>query len=223
MKSLESRLLLSTTIPQRDSITWFPNPPRTGGIALQSGSVLSCLVGRPKGNVVQVTDDGKGDVQMSWNFGQPHAFTGVAMEIIQAERARTDQFTFTLSHGDTVTAAVAAAGSTFHQAGPSTASTGIELGPHRPADSVSANGGSHPLAIALRARTSGSAVQSGSLLTVTVNRPRTNIVQITEVGAGNVAVAWNGGAAHSFTGVTTIIVNARHARKDQVTLTHSAL
>src|SRR5262249_11254563 len=87
---------------------------------------------------------------------------------------------------------------------------------------ATADRGDHPLDLRI-ARTSGHAVQTGSILTVTVNRPRTNIVQITNVGAGNVVVGWNGGAAHSFTDVTTIIVDTHNARKDQVTLTPAAL
>ena len=45
VKSLESRRLLTTTIPRADAIVWDPNPPRTGGVAIQSGSVLNCFVG----------------------------------------------------------------------------------------------------------------------------------------------------------------------------------
>ena len=37
VKSLESRCLLSTTIPQSDVIVWHPNPPRRDGLAIQSG------------------------------------------------------------------------------------------------------------------------------------------------------------------------------------------
>jgi hypothetical protein len=216
---------LSTTIPQKDSIVWHSNPPRTGGIAIQSGSVLSCFVGQPKMNMVQVIDDGKGHVEMSWNFGQLQAFTGVTTTVIQAQRASTDQFTFHLSHGDTVTAVAAAAGTTFHQPGPSTGSAAIELGPHAPTDPVSANAKGHPLDIVQHHRTGGTAVQTGSLLTVTVNRPKTNIVQITNcvagAHAGTVEVDWNGGMVHSFTGVATIVVDTHNARKDQVTLTDS--
>jgi hypothetical protein len=225
VKSLESRFLLSTTIPQKDSIVWHPNPPRTGGIAVQTGSVLSCFVGQPKLNMVQVTDDGKGHVAMSWNFGQLQAFTGVTTTVIQAQRASTNQFTFHLSHGDTVTAVAAAAGTTFHQTGPAARSSAIELGPDGPTDSVSANAGSHSLHNVRVARTGDTAVQNGSLLTVIVNRPKTNVVQITNgvAGSGDVQVEWNGGMVHSFTGVATIVVDTKNARKDQVTLTDPAL
>jgi hypothetical protein len=63
----------------------------------------------------------------------------------------------------------------------------------------------------------GLAVQTGSELTVTVNRPTTNVVEFKVDKV--VEVEWNGGMIHSFTGVNTIVVNTRNARKDQVTLT----
>jgi hypothetical protein len=267
VKSLESRCLLSTTIPQSDVTVGHPHPPRAGGLAIpetymkfgpfppapragglaiQSGSVLHCLVGQPKGNTVQVTDDGQGHVEMSWNFGHPQALTGVTTTIIQAQRARTNQFTFNLTHGDTVTAAAVAAGATFHQPGPSAGSTGIALSPHRPADSVSAKAAGHPLAhlhnepggltvetdkeltvvangakavteAKVKIEHGGFAVQTGSELTVTVNRPNTNVVQLNN-GGGAVQAEWNGGPVHSFSGVETIVVDTRNARKDQVTL-----
>jgi hypothetical protein len=68
----------------------------------------------------------------------------------------------------------------------------------------------------------GTAVQSGSVLTVMVNRPQSNVVQIGNAGAGNVQVEWNGGMVHSFTGVAIIVVNASSATKDDITLTDSS-
>jgi hypothetical protein len=151
-------------------------------------------------NTVQVTDDGRGDVQMGWNGGQFHPFTGVTTAIIQAQRARTDQFTFQFSDGsDTVSARATTAGSTFQQPGPSTDSAGIELGSHRQAESVSAKAAGYPLdhlhiehsGLIIEADTEltaaadethhtedktniekhGFAVQNGTELTITVNRP----------------------------------------------------
>jgi hypothetical protein len=216
VKSLENRVLLSTAVPKKD-IVWFPNPPRTGGIAFQTGFILNCLAGNPRRNTVEVTDDGIGDVRMSWNGSPIHSFTGVATTIIQAERARTDLFTIDLRHGDTVTAVAERAGSAFDESGPSTGSAAIELGPHRPIDSSSAEADGHDRADVQFVR-AGLAVQSGSVLTVTVRRPGTNVVQIINVGAGNVEVAWNGGAAHSFAGVDTIVVDTHNGKRDQVTL-----
>jgi hypothetical protein len=118
-----------------------------------------------------------------------------------------------------VTAVATGAGATFHQGGPSAGSAAIELGPHGPTDSAGTHAEGHPLDLVQHHRTGGTAVQTGSLLTVTVNRSKTNVVQITNEGAGNVQVEWNGGPVHSFAGVDTIVVDTRNARKDQVTLT----
>jgi hypothetical protein len=63
----------------------------------------------------------------------------------------------------------------------------------------------------------GTAVQSGKDLIVRVNKPTGNTVRILDQGAGTIDVQWNGGAVHSFTGVTTILVQAKKAREDQIT------
>jgi hypothetical protein len=221
VKPLEYRLLLSQRVSFPDGgrlvVPTFLHLPRTGGISVHTGAVLEIGVGQPTTNSVQVTDDAKGDVQAEWNGGSVQALTGITSTVIESRRATTDQFTFHLSHGDTVTAAAAAAGSTFHQPSPSTGSTGIELGRHGPTDSLSANTGGHPLRLIGR-RTSGTAVQSGSVLTVTVNKSTTNTVAMSDHGGGAVQVEWNGGAVHSFTGVATIVVDTQNARKDLVAL-----
>ena len=197
IQGLERRVVLSTfrlntsaVIPHTASIVWHPNPPRTGGLAVQSGSVVSCFVGQPKMNEVQVVDDGKGDVQMSWNSGQPHSFQGVTTSVIQAQRARTNLFEIEDFSFD------------IEQSIVDRKMSDLSFGLGNP----------------ILARTSGHFVQTGSILTVTVNRPRTNVVQITNEGAGNAQVEWNGGPVHSFSGVAEILVNTRNARKDPVTL-----
>ena len=87
---------------------------------------------------------------------------------------------------------------------------------HVPTDAALASEGGHPLR--LIGRTSGIAVQSGSVLTVTVNKRTSNTVEISDSGGGAVAVEWNGGAVHLFTGVATIVVDTQNARKDLVAL-----
>jgi hypothetical protein len=129
--------------------------------------------------------------------------TGVTTTFIEAERARHDQITFNLTAPRTGPAAVAVAS-------------------HVATGAVSASAEGHPLNVPLSARTSGTAVQSGSVLTVMVNRPLSNVVQITNAGGGNVQVEWNGGMVHSFTGVATIVANASNATKDDITLTDSS-
>jgi hypothetical protein len=197
VKPLEDRCLPSSAA----SSGFFPLfhlLPRTGGVSAQSGSTLAIGVGQPTTNSVQLTDDGKGDIQAEWNGGPVHSFTTAATTLIQAERARTDQITLNL-------------------VSPRTGPAALAVGSLATADAATSHG-ADPIPHLHVARTSGTAVQTGSLLTVTVNRPTTNILEITNEGGGNVQVEWNGGQVHSFNGVAEIVVDTKNARKDQVTL-----
>jgi hypothetical protein len=203
---LESRFLLSAPNPRGGSTGGDDLPrllPRTGGVFVQTGSELGIGVGQPTKNKVQVTDDHAGDVQAQWNGGPNHSLTGVTTTFIEAERARRDQVTFNLSAPRTGPAAVA-------------------VGSQVATGAVSASEQVRPLSVPSAGRTSGTEVQSGSVLTVMVNRPTTNVVQITNTGGGNVQVEWNGGMVHSSTGVATIVVNASNATKDDIILTDSS-
>ena len=64
-------------------------------------------------------------------------------------------------------------------------------------------------------------MQTGVVLTVSVDAPESNTVQITDQGSLAVQVAWNGGRAQSFTGVVEVIVDARRAHNDQMTFIES--
>jgi hypothetical protein len=154
-------------------------------------------------NTVQVTDVHTGNVQAQWNGGPLHSFTGVTTDFIEAERARHDRITFNLTAPRTSPTAVAV-GSQVRTGALSASEEGLHLNARSP----------H--------RTSGSARLSGSVLTVTVDRPNSNVVQITNAGGGDVQVEWNGGKGQSFVGVETIVVNASNARKDVVILTDSS-
>src|SRR5262249_31838987 len=145
-------------------------------------------------NTVQVTDQGQGHDQADWNGGPVHSLSGIQATVIQAQRAKSNQITFKLTS-------------------PRTGPTAVAVGLHVPTDTALANEGGHPLRV-IGKRTSGIAVQSGSVLTVTVNKRTTNTVEISDIGGGAVEVEWNGGAAHSFTGVATIVVDTRRARTD---------
>lgn len=197
VKPLEQRVLLSSSGSLFTHL--FPLLPRTGGVSVQRGTLLGIGVGQPTANTAQVTDDGKGDIQAAWNGGPVKSFTGLTKTIVQAERARSDQITFNLTNARTSPAAVL-------------------VGSVVPVEAATPGRSGHALDIVHLARTSGVAVQSGSLLTVTVDRPKTNVVEITNEGAGNVQVEWNGAPAHSFGGVETVVVDTTKARKDQVTL-----
>jgi hypothetical protein len=197
VKPLENRVLLSSA--SSPFVHLFPFLPRTGGVSVQRGTLLGIGVGQPTSNTAQVTDDGKGDIQADWNRGPVKSFTGVTTTIVQAERAKTDEITFSLTNGRT---------------GP----TAVLVGSVVPIEAATPGRSGHASDIVRVHRTSGLAVESGSLLTVTVDRPKTNLVQITNESAGNVQVEWNGGPAHSFSGVETVVVDTTKAGKDQVTL-----
>jgi len=198
LKPLENRFLLSST---DHSSFRAALAPKHGGIAVQSGTVLSVTVDRPTTNTVQVTDDGKGDVQAEWNGGAVNSFTGVNTVQVHAEKARNDRIRFSLTGPATVLPDVAIRSRGRTDLTPTPDESG------------------HPLvhvSVPTPPKHGGVAVQTGTVLNVTVDSPRTNTVQITDVGAGDIQVAWNGGTVHSFTGVTTIVVNAKKAGNDQI-------
>ena len=201
VKPLESRLLLSRQVSFPDGTSFifptFNRLPRTGGVSEQSGSILGIGVGQTT-NTVQVTDDGQGAVRADWNGGPVHSFTSIKSTVIQAQRARINQITFNLTS-------------------PRTSPTAVAVGLHVPTDAALPSEGSHPVKARFH-RTSGIAVQSGSVLTVTVNKRTTNTVEISNSGGGAVAVEWNGGAVRSFAGIATIVVDTQNARTDLVAL-----
>jgi hypothetical protein len=210
VNSLEGRLLLSqqVTFPGGASFIFptFQRLPRTGGALLQSGTALTVGVGQPTTNTAHVGFDGIGGATVEWNGRAPHSITGVRAVLVQAGRAASDQITV---HLTSATPFVAAA--------------------NAPAAVTAASAASHPVhTLRLRgARTSGTAVQSGSVLTVTVTSPKINNVDINTLPASSgsspdVQVEWNGGSVHNFTGVDTIIVDIKNGRKDVVALDDAA-
>jgi hypothetical protein len=211
VNQLESRFLLSSIAqtdvqdPTGPAPPWSIPPilPRTGGVFVQTGSVLKIGVGQRTTNTVQVTDDQAGDVQAQWNGGPVHSLTGITTTFILAERARHDQITFTLTS-------------------PRTSPTALAVGSQLPTDAAPAHEAGHLLKTTPPLRTGGTAVQSGSVLTVMVNRPKSNVVRITNEGGSAVQVEWNGGSVHSFTGVATIVVDTKNARTEAITLTDSS-
>jgi len=204
VKLLENRVLLSQSqhvdFPDGSSFNFFlfQNLPRTGGVSMQSGSVLGIGVGQPKTNSAQVTDDGVGDDTVEWNGRPTQSFTGIKSTVIQIERAKTNTVT-------------------FHLVAPRTSPDAVAAGSNVPTDAVLASEAGHRQQL-VRLRTNGAAVQSGSLLTVTVDKTKSNIVEISNEGGGAVAVEWNGGSAHSYTGVSTIVVDTKNAPKDLIAL-----
>jgi hypothetical protein len=76
-------------------------PARTGGAAFQTGSLLTVdlrnKVGHPGTDTASIIDDGKGDIQVSWDGGPVHSFTGVSQIVFNSAVTQTEQVTFQLS------------------------------------------------------------------------------------------------------------------------------
>jgi hypothetical protein len=202
---LESRLLLSRQVLFPDgSQVLFPlinKLPRTGGVAIQSGTALTIGVGQPTTNKAVVQGVGGANTSAEWNGRAAHSFTGVDAALLQIGGARRDQVTFQLTNLRT---------------GPTAIATGLLAA----TPAVSAKSLAQPVhTLGLKSRTSGTAVQSGSLLTITVTALKINNVEISSLNSGqDVQAVWNGGAVHDFSGVSTIIVDLKNGRKDLVGL-----
>jgi hypothetical protein len=175
---------------------------RTGGTALQSGAALSIGVAQRTTNTVQITSNGEGAATVEWNGRPPRSFTGVEATLVQAGAARQDLVT-------------------FHLTNPRTGGTAIAAGQIVTTPTASARTlarSAHSLR-SQSARTSGIAVQTGSVLTITVSSPKIDVVEISSWNFGRLVRAeWNGGAVRSFSGVNTIIVDIRNDTKDLVGL-----
>jgi len=202
---LESRRLLSQLVffPDRFSYSFptFIHLPRTGGVSLQSGTTLTVGVGQRTTNKVLATLDGVGDAQAEWNGRAVHSFMGVQATLVQIGAASRDEVE-------------------FHLTNPRTGETGIAIGQFLATPASSAKTVAHTVhPFRLKNRTSGTAVQSGSLLTISVTAPKINTVEISTLNFGQVVQAeWNGGAIHNVSGVSTIIVDIKNGRKDLVGL-----
>ena len=202
---LESRLLLSQQVFFPDGFSHvfptFIRLPRTGGVALQSGTTLTVGVGQRTTNTVLATLDGVGGAQVEWNGRPVHSFTGVEATLVQIGGASRDEVT-------------------FHLTNPRTRGTAIAIGQLLATPALGAKTVAHPVHPFRRiARTSGTAVQSGSLLTISVTAPKINTVEISSLNFGQVVQAeWNGGAIHNFSGVSTIIVDIKNGTNDLVGL-----
>ncbi len=205
VKPLESRLLLSRQVSFPDGTSFifrtFLHLPRTGGVSEQRGTVLGIGVGQLTTNTVQVTEEGQGGIQAQWNGGPVHSFTGIRSSVIQTERSRSNQITFNLTSTRT-------------------SPTALAVGSQVPTDAVLPSEGANPqkLRVPEVRRTSGSAVLSGSILTVIVDKRTTNTVERSNSGGGTVAVEWNGGTVHPFERIATIVVDTQNARNDLVAL-----
>jgi hypothetical protein len=99
VEALEERCLFSIftfrTMP--GSLT----TPRTGGAAVQTGSLVTVdlrnKVGQPGLDTLLIVDDGAGDVQVSWDGGPVHSFAGVNQIVFNSKPTVTEQVTLKLT------------------------------------------------------------------------------------------------------------------------------
>ena len=101
VEALEERRLFSLILfPPGRGIDGV-NLPRTGGIAVQSGSLLTVVLDNKVGqhglDTVTVVDDGKGDIQVNWDGGPVHSFSGVSQIVIDSMPTQTEQVTLQLN------------------------------------------------------------------------------------------------------------------------------
>jgi len=78
-----------------------PTPLRTGGAAFQTGSLLTVDLRnkfqQPGLITVDIVDDGKGDIQVSWDGGPVHSFTGISQIVVNSKATITEQATLDLT------------------------------------------------------------------------------------------------------------------------------
>jgi hypothetical protein len=199
VKRLEDRFLLSSA--QRSSLL-VPQAVKHDGNAVQTGTLLGVTADRSGTNKVHVTDNGAGFVQVDWNGSSVHSFAGIDTVDVHTQKGKKDVITFGLTGG------------------PSVALDDLARPPGEADSRLTPGETLHPLIRVLK-RTSqkdGVAVQSGTVLTVTVHESKGNSVQISDK-SGDILVAWNGGSPESFEGINAIVVNAQKARNDQVIFT----
>jgi len=78
-----------------------PTPLRTGGAAVQTGSLVTVDLrnkfGQPGLDTLLIVDDGAGDVQVSWDGGPIHSFAGVNQIVFNSKPTVTEQVTLKLN------------------------------------------------------------------------------------------------------------------------------
>jgi hypothetical protein len=195
VNSMESRRLMSAGF--RSPIAR-PDARQMGGLAIQTGTVLTVTVDRPTSNTVQVSNLGAGNIDVAWDGSPVESFSGVATIDVRAEKARDDRIAFSLNADPGSSTDVKACARTANAA-------------------VTARAEAKTL-VDVAAKRIGVAAQRGTALFVTVTKPSSNNVNIIDDGAGLLEVQWNGSAVHSFANIDTVSVHAEGARNAEVTL-----
>jgi hypothetical protein len=105
VEPLEGRLTPVRCVPIGNGVFCFPEgpptPPRTGGAAFLSGSVLIVVTNHKGANEATIQDDGGGNVTVEWNGHTPPTFHGVTRIVLDG-RGRKNVFNFRLTGNVTV-------------------------------------------------------------------------------------------------------------------------
>jgi hypothetical protein len=170
---------------------------RTGGALMQSGTVLTVGVGQRTSNTVQVTE-GPAGASVEWNGRAPQSVAAFQAVLVQAGQSAHDHVTINLGASTALATA-------------SVSDPASSAGQIREA--------SHQVHAVRAPRTGGTAVQSGTVLTISVTSRKINEVAISNCVAGRTVEAeWTGSGPRTFSGVTTIVVDIRNGTKDLVAL-----
>ena len=163
--------------------------------------VLTLGVGQARSNTALITEGGT-EATVEWNGRPSRQVAGFQAILVQAAQSKHDRVTFNLG--------AATALATASPSSP-TATTGlIREGPHQV----------HAFRIA---RTSGTAVQTGTVLNISVTSRKISDVAISSWNFGQTVQAeWNHSGLRTFSGVSTIVVDIRNGTKDLVALDNAA-
>jgi hypothetical protein len=165
---------------------------------IQSGTALTIGVGQRTSNTVNLTNGSAGTGLVEWNGRAPHSVTSVQSILVQAAPSRRDKITIDL--GSSTALATASASSTT-------------------TDLASPRTHSHSLHALRLPRTSGTAVQTGTVLDINITSRKINQLAIESWNFGQkVQAEWNGSGLHTFAGVNTIIVVFRNGTSDFMAL-----
>jgi hypothetical protein len=204
--ALEGRLLLSRTVsfPDGSSLVFptFQQVGRTGGALLQSGTALTIGVGQRTSNTVNISEQNGGSATVEWNGRLPQSVQSVQSILVQAGRSRHDHVAIGLGF-----ATVFATAST--PVAPPAIVFARQVLPHV-----------HAL---LGSRSGATAVQTGTVLTITDNSPELTALEISSWNFGRqVQPEWTGSALPRFSDVSMVIVDIRNGMNDFVALNNVA-
>jgi hypothetical protein len=166
---------------------------------MQSGTVLTVGVGQRTSNTVQITE-GATVATVEWNGRATQSVPASKAQALLVQAAQSGHDHVTINLGASTALAAASV------SGPASSTGQLREASHQV----------HAFRVL---RTSGTAVQTGTMLNVSVTSRKTNDVVISSLNFGQTVQAeWGNSGPRTFSGVTTIIVDVRNGVKDLVAL-----